>query len=567
VLDPLDLSGLDQSRRDAELRRVMSTEISQPFDLAHGPLLRVHLVRLGRQDHALFIVMHHIITDGWSMGVLVGDLRALYRAAASHQVADLAPLPVQYADFAAWQRATLPGSIFDEGLAYWRRQLDGVTPLALPTDRPRPAVRTAAGATHEFVVPAGIITRLEAAGRQRDGTLFMTLVAACQLLLSRWSGQDDIAVGTVVSGRERAGLEGMIGFFVNTLVLRSRLDHSDSFTRFLRRVRDTVLEAFSYQDVPFERLVDECAPVRDTSRTPLFQALVILQNTTDLAPELPGLEVEELALPATTASFDITLEFGKQNDILFGVVQYNTDLFDAATIERMVGHLLVLLGGIAADPDQPITKLPMLSHAEQHQLLVEWNDTQLVVPAATLPELFAAQVTRTPDAVAVVVEGAELTYGELNERANRLARVLIARGVGPERFVGLALPRSMELIVALQAVTKTGAAYLPIDPNHPAARVGFICADADPVVVVCTQRTAECLPRDIARLVIDEPHTIQEIAGCSGDEVRDDERAAPLFASNPAYAIYTSGSTGQPKAVVVTQRSVVDLAGWAAVEF
>ncbi|HEX8935881.1 MAG TPA: amino acid adenylation domain-containing protein, partial [Pseudonocardiaceae bacterium] len=523
--------------------------------------------RLGDREHALLIVMHHIITDGWSMGVLVHDLCTLYRAAAGHEVADLAALPVQYADFAAWQRAALSSPTLDEGLAYWRRQLDGVAPLELPTDRPRPAVRTSAGAMHEFVVSAEVIKALEAIGTQQDSTLFMTLVAACQLLLSRWSGQDDIAVGTAVSGRERADVENLIGFFVNTLVLRSAVDSGHSFTEFLSSVRDTVLGALAHQDVPFERLVDEFAPVRDTSRTPLFQVMVVLQNNAHRAPELPGLESEELALPSVTASFDMTLEFRKRADVLEGALQYNTDLFDPATVERMVGHLLVLLEGIAIGPDRPVGVLPVLTPAERDRLLVEWNDTRQIRPTATLPELLSNQVTRTPDAVALVAQGAELTYRELNERANRLAHWLIARGVGPEQFVGLALERSAELIVALLAVTKTGAAYLPIDVNHPPARIAFICADANPAIVLCTLRSAGRLPGDVTRLVIDDTQAIEQLGVCSAAEVADAGRIQPLLDSHPAYAIYTSGSTGRPKGVVIAHRSVVDLVGWAAGEF
>ncbi|MGH3611273.1 MAG: amino acid adenylation domain-containing protein, partial [Pseudonocardia sp.] len=571
-LPVLDLSELTRRQREAELARVLVAEGSRPFDLARGPLMRVCLVRLGDRDHALLMVLHHIITDGWSMGVLVQDLCTLYRVAAGHEPVDLAPLPVQYVDFAAWQRAVLPGPMLDEGLAYWRRQLDGVAPLELPIDRPRPAVRTSAGALHEFVVPADVITRLEAIGRQRGGTLFMTLVAACQLLFSRWSGQDDVAVGTAVSGREGADLEDLIGLFVNTLVLRSTVDSTHSFTELLGSVRDTVLDALAHQDVPFERLVDEFAPVRDTSRTPLFQVMVILQNNSQQVPDLPGLETEELALPATTASFDMTLEFGKRDDVLDGALQYNTDLFDASTVERMVGHLLVLLGGIAVDPDRPVGELPLLTTAERDQLLVEWNDTHQVAPTTspsttTLPELLTAQAARTPDAVALVVEGEELTYHELNERANHLAHWLISQGAGPEQFVGLALERSVELIVALLAVTKTGAAYLPIDLSHPPARIDFICTDADPAIVLCTRHSTGCLPDDVIRLVIDDPDTVQGIAGCSGADVTDADRGEPLLPSHPVYAIYTSGSTGRPKGVVVTHQSVVDLAGWAAAEF
>ncbi|MGC1734298.1 MAG: non-ribosomal peptide synthase/polyketide synthase [Pseudonocardiaceae bacterium] len=574
LLPVLDLSDLAEPERTAELDRVLAAESGQPFDLSRGPLMRVRLVRLGDQDHALILVMHHIITDGWSMGVLVEELGALYRAADRHEVADLWPLSVQYADFATWQRTALAGPALDEGLAYWRLRLDGVAPLELPTDRPRPAVRTSAGAMHEFVVPAEVTARLKELGRQHDGTLFMTLVAACQLLFSRWSGQDDIAIGTVVSGRERTELEGLIGFFVNTLVLRSTVDSSGSFTQFLSSVRDTVLGALAHQDVPFERLVDELAPARDTSRTPLFQAMVILQNNANQVPDLPGLEIEDLPLPAATASFEMTVEFRERDDILDGALQYNTDLFDAATVERMVGHLLMLLGGIAADPLCPVADLPLLTAAERHRVLAEWNDTERAVPLVLWSELFEAQVARTPNSVAVVCgcgdlsTQEELTYQELNERANRLARLLIGRGVGPEQFVGLALPRSVDMIVALVAVWKAGAGYLPIDPAYPSARIEFMFSDAEPAVVLATGETAGRLPAaGVVQLVVDHAETVEEISGYSAGDVTDADRVRPLSDTHSAYVIYTSGSTGLPKGVVVAHQSVVDLAMWASVDF
>jgi amino acid adenylation domain-containing protein/non-ribosomal peptide synthase protein (TIGR01720 family) len=573
-LPVLDLSGLPEPERTAELDRVLAAESSQPFDLSRGPLMRVRLVRLDDQDHALILVMHHIITDGWSMGVLVEELGALYRAADRHEVADLWPLPVQYADFATWQRTALAGPALDEGLAYWRLRLDGVAPLELPTDRPRPAVRTSAGAMHEFVVPAEVTAQLKELGRQHDGTLFITLVAACQLLFSRWSGQDDIAIGTVVSGRERTELEGLVGFFVNTLVLRSTVDSSGTFTQFLSSVRDTVLGALAHQDVPFERLVDELAPARDTSRTPLFQAMVILQNNANQVPDLPGLEIEDLPLPAATASFDMTAEFRERGDVLDGALQYNTDLFEAATVERMVGHLLVLLGGIAADPLCPVADLPLLTAAERHRVLAEWNDTERVVPLVLWSELFEAQVARTPNSVAVVCgcgdlsTQEELTYQELNERANRLARLLIGRGVGPEQFIGLALPRSVDMIVALVAVWKTGAGYLPIDPGYPSARIEFMFSDAAPVVVLTTGETAGRLPAaGVVQLVVDHAETVEQISGYSADDVTDGDRVRPLSDAHAAYVIYTSGSTGLPKGVVVAHKSVVDLAMWASGDF
>ena len=402
----------------------------------------------------------------------------------------------------------------------------------------------------------------------------MTLVAACQLLFSRWSGQDDIAIGTVVSGRERTELEGLIGFFVNTLVLRSTVDSSGSFTQFLSSVRDTVLGALAHQDVPFERLVDELAPARDTSRTPLFQAMVILQNNANQVPDLPGLEIEDLPLPAATASFEMTVEFRERDDILDGALQYNTDLFDAATVERMVGHLLMLLGGIAADPLCPVADLPLLTAAERHRVLAEWNDTERAVPLVLWSELFEAQVARTPNSVAVVCgcgdlsTQEELTYQELNERANRLARLLIGRGVGPEQFVGLALPRSVDMIVALVAVWKAGAGYLPIDPAYPSARIEFMFSDAEPAVVLATGETAGRLPAaGVVQLVVDHAETVEEISGYSAGDVTDADRVRPLSDTHSAYVIYTSGSTGLPKGVVVAHQSVVDLAMWASVDF
>ncbi|MGH3669764.1 MAG: amino acid adenylation domain-containing protein, partial [Pseudonocardiaceae bacterium] len=561
-----DLSSLAPPEQQHELEQVLAAQTSERFDLARGPLLRVGVARLNTTEHVLSVAMHHIITDAWSIGVLVGELGEFYNATVTGQAPQLPDPGVQYVDYALWQRDLLSGAVLENAMGYWREQLAGVPVLELPTDRVRPAVLTSAGAVHRFVIPAQLTRRLKELSQHQDGTLFMTMVAACQLLFSRYSGQDDISVGTVVSGRDRVELEGLIGFFVNTLVLRSRVDYGHSFTQFFTQVRETVLDAVVHQQVPFERLVDELAPVRDTSRPPLFQAMVILQNAPRNIPELAGLDISGVELPISTTKFDITVEFQEADNTLAGAFTYNTDLFDAITIQRMVRHLVVLLGGIAADPDQLLSQLPLLSAVERDQLLVEWNDTTVETPAVTLPELFAAQVLRTPDAVAVVVEGVGLSYVELDVRANRLARVLIGRGVGPERFVGVALPRSVEMIVALLAVGKSGAAYLPVDPGYPLARIEFLCTDAAPVVVLVTEETLGCLPVGVARLVIDDPRVRGEIAGCSGDDVTDDVRIAPLVPAHPAYAIYTSGSTGVPKGVVVPHAALVNflvsMAGW-----
>ncbi|MCA1681994.1 MAG: condensation domain-containing protein, partial [Actinobacteria bacterium] len=558
----LDLSGLAQAEREAELGRVVAGEALRPFDLARGPLMRAGLVRLAADEHVLTLMLHHIVTDGWSAGVLMSDLGELYRAQVVGVAPELAVLPVQYADFAVWQRERLSDSVLQEQLGYWRGQLDSVAALELPTDRPRPAVHTTNGAVHEFVVPESVAAGLKDLGRGQDSTLFMTLVAACQVLLARWSGQDDVAVGTVTSGRDRAELEGLVGFFVNTLVLRSAVDRTQTFGEFLASVKNTVLDAFAHQDVPFERLVDELHPVRNTSRTPLFQVMVVLQNTPDQAGELPSLQVEDVEVPTVTSSFDISINFQEFDGDLYGAMTYNTDLFDPATIQRMAGHLELLLHGIAHDADRSLAELPMLAQAERHQVLQAWNDTALEVPSVVFPEVFQAQVTRTPDQTALVCADSVLSFAELNARANRLARYLIGLGVGPERVVALALPRSVEMLVALMAVVKAGGVYLPVDPQLPAQRIGFVLGDAAPVLVVTTSAggtVAGEVPQGTAVLVLDDPEVAAALPGYFDSDVTDGERLGPLQPDSSAYVIYTSGSTGRPKGVLVEHRNLVNL--------
>jgi amino acid adenylation domain-containing protein/non-ribosomal peptide synthase protein (TIGR01720 family) len=568
-LRAVDLSTVDTAARDAAVQQALADELSCPFDLRRGPLTRAVLVRLAEDDHVLMLSQHHIVTDGWSVAVLVDELTELYAAAVRRAPASLPELPVQYLDFARWQRERLSGPALQEHLDYWKHKLADISVLELPTDRPRPSLRTSSGAVHRRDLPADLVTGLTRVGREQEATLFMTLVAAVQLLLSRYTHQRDVAIGTATSGRNRSELENLVGFFVNTVVLRSEVDSARTFSEFLTEVRETVLEAFAHDEVPFDRLVEELQPERDPSRTPLVQAMVVLQNAVVRPQEIGGLGISELDLPRTSARFELVVEFLPRDGSLNLAIEYNTDLFDTSTIERMAGQLHTLLAGIATDPDRPLTELALLSEAERHRLLVEWNDTQQVVPAVALPELFEAQVARTPDSVAVVFEGADVAYRELNERANRLARLLIQRGAGPERFVALALPRSAELIVALLAVLKTGAAYLPMDSSYPAERITFMLEDAQPTLLLTTNRVADCIPTvaGVARLILDQAETAAVLAGCSCGNVTDADRIRPLSAAHPAYVIYTSGSTGRPKGVVVAHESVVDLAAWADSDF
>ncbi|MGH3906295.1 MAG: amino acid adenylation domain-containing protein, partial [Pseudonocardiaceae bacterium] len=551
----LDLSGSAESEREAELARLLEREVTTPFDLRQGPLMRVRLVRLGDDEHVLTIVLHHIITDGWSTGVLLDELGALYAAAVRGEQAVLPTLPAQYADYAAWQRERLSGQALDKQLDYWRRKLDGVAPLELPTDRPRPPVRTNNGAQLEFQVPAGLMAQLRTLARQRGATLYMTLVAACQLLLHCWSGQNDVAVGTVVSGRERIELERLIGFFVNTLVLRSTVHRDHTFTQFLDDVRETVLDAFAHQEVPFERLVDELHPTRDTSRTPLFQVMVVLQNTPELDRDLSGLELEGVALPGGTASFDVMLEFAELNDGgLAGAVEYNTDLFDAVTIERFIAHLFRVFDAVATDPTVALGEVDVLTHAERHRVVVEWNDTGREVPSGTVSSLFAEQVARSPQATAVASDGVELSYAELDARANQLAHRLVGLGVRPDDRVGVLVERSVELVVAVLAVVKAGGAYLPVDVRAPVERIQLVLAEAGAAVLLTDQAwepTAQAAHGGRLVVVDAEPSVVEESAGAP---------IVAVYPDNLVYAEYTSGSTGVPKGVAVRHRDVVALA-------
>ena len=541
-----DLSRLSGEQRPAALRRLLAGDRARRFDLRRGPLLRTGLVRLGEEDHVLTLHLHHIVTDGWSTSVLLNDLAQLYRAELDGAEPELPPLPAQYADYAHWQRTT---GRADDQLPYWQQQLTGIEPLRLPTDRPRPAVRTSNAATARLELPAPTARRLSRVGREQGATLFTTLVAAAQAYLARLSGDTDIAVGTVTSGRDRPETQHLVGFFVNTLVLRSRVEPGQPFAAFLAEVRQTVLDAFDHQDVPFERVVDEVHPVRDTSRSPLFQVMVVLQNTPAADLHLPGLTVSDVETELEQAAFDLTLEFAETGSgALHGLITYNTDLFDAATAERMAAQLGTVLAAVTEDPARPVGALPLTSDDELKALLEQAHGTFRPVPEATLPQLFERQATRTPDAVALLDGARELTYAELELAANRLAHRLIRRGVGPERLVALALPRGAAAVVAQLAVAKAGGAFLPVDPDYPAERREFMVRDSG------------------ARLVLADPAEVWVAEG-PATAPADADRSAALRPGHPAYVIYTSGSTGTPKGVVVTHRGLAGFAAAAAEQY
>ncbi|HEX2569426.1 MAG TPA: amino acid adenylation domain-containing protein, partial [Polyangia bacterium] len=558
-IEPLDLTGIPEAEREARALAIAQEEALRPFDLAHGPLLRVSLLRLGADDHVLLVVLHHIVSDGWSTGILIRDLGALYQAFSQKQPAPLAPLPIQYADFALWQRTWLAGPVLERQLAYWREQLGGRLPvLELPTDRPRPPVQTHHGAQHRFTLPAGLSQSLEALGHEHGVTLFMTLLAAFQTLLHRYTGQEDLIVGTPSAGRTRAETEDLIGFFVNTLALRTRLRRGMTFRDLLAEVREVTLAAHAHQEVPFERVVEALEPERDLSRPPIFQVMFGLQNLPAQALALPGLVLTPVEFEGRVAKFDLSLFLQEGPEGLRATLEYNTDLFDAATAARMAGHFRVLLEGLAARPESTLAELPLLDTAERHRLLAEWAQGAALAPAdACMHELFEAQAARTPEAAALIDGTRTLSYVELDQHASRLARELRALGVGPETTVGICLERSWRMVVGLLGILKAGGTYVPLDPAYPEERLALIMADAQIQALVTEQRSRDRLPATAARILYLE----EDLAALQ--HARTDEPVRRVSPQGLAYLIYTSGSTGRPKGVAIEHRQAVAFLSWA----
>ena len=549
VVDLQDLPIQEQAEKTQQLKQKQAT---QPFDLAKESLIRITLVVLSETEHLLLVCMHHIISDGWSIEVFIHELTTLYNAYAQNQPANLAPLPIQYADFAIWQRQWLQGDVLQTQLNYWQNQLaDAPALLSLPTDHPRPAVQSFVGTQQEFSLSPKLSQALTELSRQQGVTLFMTLLAAFDTLLYRYTGSSDILVGTPIANRNRGEIEGLIGFFVNTLVMRTDLSDNPSFSQLLTRVREVTMDAYAHQDLPFEMLVEALQPERDLSHTPLFQVAFVLQNTPKSEIAMTGLTVTDLPPENTTAKFDLTLAMVNTDDGLKGVWEYNTDLFESSTIERLSGHFLNLLGGIVANPQARISQLPLLTESETNQLLIEWNNTQVDYPQIKcIHQLFEEQAERTPDAIAVVFENQQLTYAELNDRANQLAHYLRKLGVKPDELVGICLERSLDMIVGLLAILKVGGAYVPIDPDYPQERISFMLQDTQ-VKIILTCESLQNSLQNHQTIVICLDKDWQQINQASLENLN-----STVSADNLAYVIYTSGSTGIPKGVIVTHQAV-----------
>ena len=553
-----DLSALPD--RETRAQRLAVEEARRPFDLARGPLFRAALFRLDPDQHLLVLTVHHIVSDAWSLGVLFREIGAVYRAFLRGEPSPLPDLPIQYADYAAWQRRTLRGEALERVLGYWRDQLEGLPPaLELLTDRPRPTVQSSRGAKQSIVIPKPVSDRLKELSRRDGATLFATLLAAFHTLLGRYTGQDDIVVGSPIAGRTQAETEGLVGFFVNTLALRLVQSNDPTFRELLHRAREATLGAYAHQDLPFEKLVEELQPERDLRRTPVFQVAFAYQNFPTHKLELPGLTLQSEPAESGTAKFDLMLYMWQRSDGLRAVLEYNLDLFEAGTIIRMLGHFRNLLESIALDPDRRLSELSLLSHEERHQHLVEWNATGADYPGErSVHRLFEDQAAQTPQAVAVAAGTEQLTYGELDRRANQLAHHLRARGVGPDVRVGVCLERSPRLIIALLGVLKAGGTYVALDPAYPSERQGLLLRDAKVGVLLTDGRSGEGLPSgDTAAIVRLEPD-LASIAGEPDTPVR-----SGVTAANLAYLIYTSGSTGTPKGVGITHRSAVAFLTWA----
>lgn len=557
-LEPEDLGEMPEAEREEEVRRRALEEAQRPFDLSEGSLIRLRLLRVEEETHVLLVTIHHMVFDGWSMGVFFRELTTLYEANVRGEKAALPELPIQYGDYAEWQRERLSGEALDASLTYWKKQLsDAPAHLELPTDRRRPPIQTFRGAAKTFAVPAELREKLEALGRREGATLFMTLLAAFKVLLMRYSGQTGITVGTPVANRDRRETEPLIGLMLNTLALYTDGSGEPTFVEMLKRVKRVTSEAYAHQEVPFEKVLEELQPERDLSRHPLFQVMFVLQNAPVPELTLPGLQLEVSELNNGTAKFDMTVWLTETERGLTGTWEYNTDLYEEATIARMAEHFEILLEGIAENPECPVRDLPLLPKDERHRLLEEFNDTAAPYPKdKRLHQLFEEQAARTPEAEAVAGDAESVTYRELNARANRLAHHLQKAGVGRGMRVGICMRRSSDVIAGLLGILKAGGTYVPLDPSYPKERLAYILENARAQVLVTEEAVQDQLPAFDGRVVNTDAER---------EAIAKESEANPALvteAEDSAYIIYTSGSTGTPKGVEVAHRPVVNLIDW-----
>ncbi|MEP7242923.1 MAG: amino acid adenylation domain-containing protein [Gammaproteobacteria bacterium] len=561
-----DLSQVHRQEQTFQIGQLSEEEIQRPFDLSEGPLLRASLLKLSAREHVLLLTIHHIVFDGWSWGVLHAELGALYDAFSQGRASPLPEPALQYADYAIWQRQSLQGEPLREQMQYWSERLHGAPPqLQLPTDRPRPAVESFKGAELKFELPATLVEALKNLGRREGSTLFMVLLAAYQLLLSRWSGQRDIVVGSPIAGRANHELDEVIGFFINMLVLRTDLAGDPTFRQLLEQVNRVTLGAYAHQELPFEKLVTELSPERNLTRQPVFQVVLALQNYPQEPLELPGLNWTWTTAKSGNTHFDLTLYLYEHPNGLSGVFEYATDLFDPETIGRIAGHFQTLLEAIAANPDCPVQQLPLLAEAERMQVLLGFNNTATSPqPNHLVHELFEAQATRTPRAVALICADQQLTYAELNRKANQVAHALLEYGLRPDERVALYMDRSVDAIVGLLGILKAGAAYVPLDTTYPTERLTYMLRDSAPVVLLTQERLKDTLPVGRARVVAIDA---EEDGVSRQPECNLEAAGLGLTPQHVAYVIYTSGSTGTPKGVMVEHRNLENLIRWHCAAF
>lgn len=580
-LSVVDLQSISSTDKDHISQELVTAAAQRSFNLTTDPLLRLTLLKFDSTEAILVLTFHHIVADGWSLGVLIRELSYLYTAFVEGRSPVLPPLPIQYTDFSVWQRNWLQGEVLEKQLAYWRKQLHNLPALGLPSDRPRSAAPTYSGATCPLRIPPAIAQKLEILSQESGASLFMTLLAAFQTLLYRYTGQEDIAIGSPIANRHRSEVEGLIGFFVNSLVLRSNLSGNPTFRELLERVKNVALEAYDHQDLPFEKLVEELEPDRELSRNPLFQIAFALQNAPMQRLELPGLILEPVPFDSGSTRFDLEVhlweaDHGLQSlwqsdDGLNGFISYSTDLFDHDRIIRLANHFQTLLEGIVANPAARLSELPFLTNSERQQILVEWNQTEIhSVDDRCFHQVFESQVKSAPQAPALVTEQGMLTYAELNVQADRLAQTLKQMGVKPNSLVGLCVERSADMVVGILGILKAGGAYVPLDPNYPSDRLNFMLSDTQVSILLTQSWLIDKLPPSQAQIIcLDKPlpsgHNLKlfslnyEADGTLEGSPDPTELESIVTPDHFAYVIYTSGSTGTPKGVLLTHRGLCNV--------